>query len=305
MHNYDSLLQKFQLYTSNITLIYNFITSLSIAHKSHLTILSYTQDILTAYKYFATQNPTSTIVPIPHLPLDLTQWRLFLQHRRLTITATTHKKFLLSLRAFASHFTPLQEIFDHIQLPKTSKIYPKQIDFTQLQQLLTQNLNTWQDYRNQALWILLYGSGLRISEALTLRIQQFSHTSKAQLSIIGKGNKHRTIPILDQIYIIVQNYIAQRPMCDHDLLFVNNILTPLSRFQADYLLRKLKYKLNLPDYTSCHKLRHSFVSHLVNNGACLKALQQLVGHQSLSSIESYAQVSIARLQQVHKTGFDT
>lgn len=164
---------------------------------------------------------------------------------------------------------------------------------------ITNKDQCWIQQRDFALWMVLYGQGLRISEALNLTIDVFDATKSDLLIIHGKGDKIRTIPLLKCVYQAIETYLAYRPMSQVQKLFLHKTLKPLTRFHAAYLIKKLKDKLNLPDHTSCHKLRHSFVSHLVEGGASLKAIQQLAGHARLSTIQSYGSVSVKHLGSAH------
>jgi integrase/recombinase XerC len=151
---------------------------------------------------------------------------------------------------------------------------------------------------------LLYGSGLRISEALGLTRAGVPAPGEGDaLVITGKGNKTRMVPVLRQVLELVAGYIA---ICPYDLppqkpLFVGARGGPLSPRIVQLVMERLRGALDLPDTATPHALRHSFATHLLARGGDLRAIQELLGHASLSTTQIYTGVDTERLLEVYKS----
>ncbi|MGB8485868.1 MAG: tyrosine-type recombinase/integrase, partial [Xanthobacteraceae bacterium] len=147
---------------------------------------------------------------------------------------------------------------------------------------------------------LLYGSGLRIAEALGLRRVDAAAPGGA-LVVTGKGNKSRMVPVLPQVLQLIAQYVA---ICPYDLppdgpLFVGAKGGPLSPRIAQLAMARLRGALGLPDSATPHALRHSFATHLLARGGDLRAIQELLGHASLSTTQIYTGVDSERLLEVY------
>jgi len=146
---------------------------------------------------------------------------------------------------------------------------------------------------------LLYGSGLRISEALSLKRKDFS--GNEAITVTGKGNKTRMVPVLPQVAKLVAGYTA---LCPHDLpangaLFVGARGSPLNARIVQLAMARLRGALGLPDTATPHALRHSFATHLLARGGDLRAIQELLGHASLSTTQIYTAVDSERLLKIY------
>jgi integrase/recombinase XerC len=147
---------------------------------------------------------------------------------------------------------------------------------------------------------LLYGCGLRISEALGLKRKQVAGAPDA-LSVLGKGSKTRMVPLLPQVMKLIDEYIA---LCPYDLpadgpLFVGARGGPLSPRIIQLAMARLRGALGLPDSATPHALRHSFATHLLGRGGDLRAIQELLGHASLSTTQIYTAVDTERLLEIY------
>ena len=158
---------------------------------------------------------------------------------------------------------------------------------------------SWVQKRNLALLYLLYGCGLRISEALSITKKHL--IDKNTLTILGKGNKERLIPLLGIVTQSITNYLQELPheISNEDLIFVGDRGAPLkaSAFQRD--LKQARITLGLPRTTTPHALRHSFATHLLKNGGDLRVIQELLGHSSLSTTQIYTEVDDVSLQKTY------
>ena len=156
----------------------------------------------------------------------------------------------------------------------------------------------WIILRDQALLYLLYGCGLRISEALSLKVKDIS---KEFIIIKGKGGKERKIPIINAITKQIEIYLGSCPynLKESDFIFVGKqgkVLNP-GVFQRQ--IRYLRNKLNLPETLTPHAFRHSFATHILTNGGDLKSIQELLGHQDLSTTQKYTKIEAKHLLNVY------
>jgi integrase/recombinase XerC len=159
--------------------------------------------------------------------------------------------------------------------------------------------NAWQGKRDIAILALLYGCGLRLSEALGLSRGEAPLTET--LVIIGKGRKQRQLPVLPAVRAAIGEYLAACPftLAKDDPLFVGARGGPLNPRLVQRQMQSLRGRLGLPDTTTPHALRHSFATHLLGAGGDLRAIQELLGHASLSTTQRYTLVETGRLLAVY------
>ncbi|MCR6733537.1 MAG: tyrosine recombinase XerC [Afipia sp.] len=197
-----------------------------------------------------------------------------------------------------------------IRAPKIGKSLPKPIQMTSAKQMTDadiragENREPWIWARDAAVMALLYGSGLRISEALGLIRRDVPLPGKGDVIVVtGKGNKTRMVPVLQNVLTLIQDYVA---MCPHAIapdgpIFVGARGGPLSPRIIQLTMERLRGALGLPDSATPHALRHSFATHLLTRGGDLRAIQELLGHSSLSTTQIYTGVDADRLLDVYKT----
>jgi integrase/recombinase XerC len=158
--------------------------------------------------------------------------------------------------------------------------------------------------RDTALFSLLYGSGLRIAEALALNVGDVSGLGKdAALRVIGKGSKPRLVPVLPVVMQALAEWVTRHPAPAREApLFVGVRGERLNPGVAQRTLRHFRRLNGLPDHATPHALRHSFATHLLAGGADLRSIQELLGHASLSTTQRYTSVDAAQLMEVwHRT----
>ena len=158
----------------------------------------------------------------------------------------------------------------------------------------------WVGRRDRALFTLLYGCGLRIAEALSLTRGDLP--ADGTLKVVGKGRKERLVPVLPAVAEALAAYVAACPhaMRPGDPLFVGVRGGPLNPGVAERQMRRLRRLLGLPETATPHALRHSFATHLLAGGADLRAIQELLGHSSLSTTQRYTDVDVEQLLAVHR-----
>lgn len=188
--------------------------------------------------------------------------------------------------------------------PKLRRSYPKSIDSDLVAKafvsLMDKENDHWINLRDRAVMLLLYGSGLRISEALSLKKKEAPNSD--WLRVKGKGNKYRDVPLLPIICEGVKEYLD---LCPYDVkedepLFLGKRGGELSPRIIQRRVENLRYELGLPSHTTPHALRHAFATHLLSGGADLRAIQQLLGHSSLSTTQRYTDVNESELLNLHK-----
>jgi len=192
-----------------------------------------------------------------------------------------------------------------VRAPKVGKTLPKPLAIAAAKRISDVDLRAgeerepWIIARDAAVLGLLYGSGLRISEALSLKPKDL--VAGDAITVIGKGNKTRMVPVLPQVAKLIADYVA---LCPLDLpadgaLFVGARGGPLSPRIVQQTMAILRGALGLPDTATPHALRHSFATHLLARGGDLRAIQELLGHASLSTTQIYTAVDSERLLEVY------
>ena len=158
----------------------------------------------------------------------------------------------------------------------------------------------WVGMRDRALFTLLYGCGLRIDEALSLDIKDMPHDGK--IRVTGKGSKEREVPVIDIVEAALKAYLKQCifPTEPNRPLFVGTRGGRLNQGVAQKAMRSIRSTLGLPETATPHALRHSFATHLLQNGANLREIQELLGHSSLSTTQRYTEINAEELMRVYK-----
>jgi len=188
--------------------------------------------------------------------------------------------------------------------PKLKRSFPKSIDTDlvakALFSLMDEKNDLWVNLRDRAVMLLLYGAGLRISEALSLKKKEAP--SGDWLRVLGKGNKYRDVPLLPVICDGIKEYLDTCPfdVKEEQPLFLGKRGGLLSPRIIQRRIENLRYTLGMPSHTTPHALRHAFATHLLSGGADLRAIQQLLGHSSLSTTQRYTDVNEAELLTLHK-----
>jgi integrase/recombinase XerC len=191
-----------------------------------------------------------------------------------------------------------------VRSPKLDKPVPKALTERETGEALAQisslEAKPWMGKRDLAIMMLLYGCGLRLSEALSLTRSEAPELG-GMLRITGKGNKTRLVPVLPAVAEAVKNYLASCPLelGPDDPLFVGARGAVLNPRMVQGTMAKLRAGLGLPEHASPHALRHSFATHLLAGGADLRAIQELLGHASLSTTQRYTALDASRLLAVY------
>lgn len=245
--------------------------------------------------------------------LEATDVRAFMAMRRADdIAGRSLMRALAGLRSFGRFLEREGKgkvgALSAIRAPKVAKSLPKPLPMASAKRLADaderagEEREAWILARDAAVMALLYGSGLRISEALGLKRREVPRPGEGDVLVVtGKGNKTRMVPVLQNVLELVQEYVS---MCPYPLpaagpIFVGARGGPLSPRIIQLAMERLRGALGLPDSATPHALRHSFATHLLSRGGDLRAIQELLGHSSLSTTQVYTGIDSERLLEVY------
>ena len=200
------------------------------------------------------------------------------------------------------------DVFGAVRPPKRPHSLPKALavpdarDIVDPEQRAGEAREPWIIARDAAVLALLYGAGLRISEALSIGSNEAPVGAADRVTILGKGGKSRTVPVIAPVRAAVEAYLA---LCPYDLadgpLFVGARGGPLSPRIIQLAVQRLRGALGLPESATPHALRHSFATHLLGRGGDLRTIQELLGHASLSTTQIYTAIDKARLLDAYRS----
>jgi integrase/recombinase XerC len=270
------------------------------------TIVSYQTDIENFLSFIKSYNGSEGSLE-DILDVDLRLIRSWLASRKINnFASSSNARGLSSVKNFykflyhTQGYTSSNAIF-HTKGPKISKPLPKAL--SQLDTMLSieragdSETEHWQSLRDKALLLLIYASGMRISEALSITK---SHINDDYIKILGKGGKERIIPWVLASKVAVQKYLEVVPYdIESGPVFRSERGKPLQSATFSRKLVILRRNLGLPEHLTPHAFRHSFATHLLENGADLRSIQELLGHKSLSTTQRYTKVNVGHLMSVY------
>ena len=188
---------------------------------------------------------------------------------------------------------------NNLSKPKTTKKLPFCISVSEVEALLNQpNLDKPEGQRDRAMLEVMYSSGLRISELLSLKMKQINF-DRGIIRIIGKGNKERIVPIGDYALDFLNQYIKngrlKNPNKNSEFVFLNRYGEPVSRVYFFKQVKKYAEEAGIEVEISPHTLRHCFATHMLENGAELRAVQEMLGHANIATTQIYTNISSKRI----------
>lgn len=224
-------------------------------------------------------------------------------------SAATIARTVSSLRLF-HQFLVREKLTDkdaslHIEVPKRDRKLPSVLSTAEVEELLNIPINSPLDLRNKAMLELIYATGLRVTELVTLKISDL-HLTMGFVRCIGKGAKERIVPLGDVAKQAIEDYlyhsreILLKKQTGIDTLFLNQHGRPLSRQGFWKILKTVARDANIKKNLNPHMLRHSFATHLLENGADLRAVQEMLGHADISTTQIYTHVTRARLKDIYQ-----
>ena len=214
------------------------------------------------------------------------------------ISRRSQARFLSSLRSFFN-WLALEGVIadnpcDKVDSPKLGRYLPEVLSVDEVTAMMKiVDLTSWQGLRDRAILEVLYGCGLRVSEAVGLRISAL-YFDEGYIRVMGKGNKERLVPVGEMAADAVNAYLECRPQPrdteSDDVVFLNRFGRPLSRQSMFNMLKVNALLADIRKDISPHTLRHSFATHLVENGADLRLVQEMLGHESITTTEIYTHI---------------
>jgi len=259
----------------------------------------------------ATATQSQTTVQQLILAADSNTIRKYMAHlsRQQYSKATTARK-LATLRSFYKFLVKRNYLASNpvmsIKTPRQEKKLPRFLEYEEVQRLLnTPPTNTWLGARDRAILETLYSTGMRVSELVALNMEDVDFLGEV-IHIRGKGKKERISPIGSSALQAIQHYIefrnkrmANDSSFDARVLFANKHGKRLSTRSVRRKMDKYLREAGLDPSISPHTLRHSFATHMLNNGADLRSVQELLGHQSLSTTQVYTHITTSKMKQVY------
>lgn len=261
------------------------------------TIYNYVKDVKAFYS-FIYKNKYEDIINITDedaLKIEEKDIHNYLKHINTNYETDSINRFISSIKQYFKFL----EIMDYIKINPSLMIthskkedkLPTYLSEEEVERLLNIELNNEYDYRNKAMLELMYGTGLRVSELVNLKVEDISLENDT-VRTITKGNKERIIPIGDYAMYYIKEYIRnyRNKLLKNkisDYLFLNNLGSHYSRQSLFILIKKLASEKGIDKNISPHKLRHSFATHLLAHGADLRIIQELLGHSSINTTEIY------------------
>ena len=257
------------------------------------SIDAYIHDVEKLFQFLSMQENSVSIDAI-----ELTHLQQFLKWlHEIGLQATSQSRIISGLKSFFGYLV-LEDIIklnptELLEAPKTIRKLPDTLSIEEIDPLFHSiDLSTAEGTRNRAILETMYSCGLRVTETTELRITNI-YDDVEFVRVIGKGNKERLIPIgesaLKHIKFYKENYRSQlmpQKNCD-DILFLNRRGGKLSRVMIFYIIKEITAKAGIKKNIHPHTLRHSFATHLVEGGADLRAVQEMLGHESISTTEIY------------------
>ena len=221
------------------------------------------------------------------------------------LSPTSQARIVSTLRSFF-HYLKTEGIIANdparlIEYPKIPRTLPDILSVEEIDAMIAAiPPEKEESIRNRAIIEMLYGSGLRVSELCDIRLSRLS-LDDGLVIIEGKGSKQRIVPLSDVAITCIREYLPQRARLnvkygDDDILFLNRRGGRLSRVMIFYIVKDLAAMAGITKKISPHTLRHSFATHLLEGGANLRAIQQMLGHESIATTEIYLHLDTTRLR---------
>jgi len=270
---------------------------------SQNTIDGYTRDLQKLVTYLKKNEINSSPISIDNHIIQE-----FIYKVAKEVSARSQARIISGLRSFFNYliFEDYRKTnpTDIIETPKIGRKLPDTLSENEINELISSiDLSHPQGERNRTIIETMYSCGLRVSELITLKISDLFF-EEGFIRVVGKGNKQRFVPIHLNAQKYIEYYIKdirshiQQKKGFEDTLFLNRLGKALTRQMIFIILKNLAIKINLNKKISPHTLRHSFATHLLKNGADLRAIQQMLGHESITTTEVYVHLDKSFLKEV-------
>ena len=270
------------------------------------TVRSYHDDLHQFFDFLETQFGQTKLKEISHS--FVRSWLALLKEQNMT-SRTINRK-ISSLKSFFKHQlkqgnldqTPMTKVIAQ-KLNKRLPVFIKEEDVANLISTLQNNTEDWDGLNTKMIITLLYNTGIRLSELINLKENQIDFYKK-QIKVLGKGNKERIIPVNSDTLQSIKEYTDHKKRefgkMDNTLLVTAKGKKPYAKYAYNLVNKILSDNIRTLDKKSPHVLRHTFATHLMNNGANLDAVKELLGHASLATTQIYTHTTIEKLKDVYK-----
>jgi integrase/recombinase XerC len=267
------------------------------------TVRSYSSDLDQFVEFASTIDPKFNPIASDHHLIR--KWIIFLMENEVTARSVNRK--ITTLKTYFK-FLYRQEIIqklptDKIVLPKMKKPLPYFVDKASMNQLFDQIqfAPTFEGIRDRTILLAFYCTGMRVSELVQLTVQNIDFYND-QLKVLGKRNKERLIPFTIELKKELQKYLLERSLlnCAHNIVFVTNEGNPIYDRLVYRIVNEKLNDVTTLEKKSPHILRHTFATQMLNNGAEINAIKELLGHANLSATQIYTHTNFEKLKSVYK-----
>jgi tyrosine recombinase xerC len=268
---------------------------------SENTIEAYKRDLNEYFSYLKNNNKN-------YLSIDYDSIRKYLSYLNdKKDTNTTISRKISSLRGFYSYLRLNEKIknnpFKLINLPKKEQKLPRFFYYNELEELFAAcDTSTSLGQRNLAILEVLYATGTRVSELINIKLEDINFSEK-QIKVLGKGNKERIVFLGEYAVDALEDYLNDGYLFlnkyNLDYVFLNHLGNKITRRGIEDILTKLIKKTSIDKKISPHMIRHSFATHLLNEGCDLESVQEMLGHESISATAIYTHVTDDRIKEIY------
>ncbi len=268
------------------------------------SVEAYAHDIKKLEQYFLIEGKKTS--PAQVIAQDISDFLCYLND--IGLSPHSQARILSGIKSFYK-FLHQEELVKEdpmalVESPKLGRKLPDVLSYPEIEQLLTAiDLSKEEGHRNRAMLETLYSSGLRVSELVALKLTHL-HFEAGFIRVIGKGNKERLVPIGMEAMKFIDLY-RNNSRChlaiqsgNENILFLNKRGGALSRVMVFLIIKELAKKIGLNKQISPHTFRHSFATHLIEGGADLRAVQEMLGHESITTTEIYTHLDRDYLKQI-------
>ena len=266
------------------------------------TVASYCSDVAA---FVAVLEEESSSKAVDFRKVDSAAVVSYLSGRAGKVSKRSQARQLSALRSFFDWLILEGERSDNpcdmVDSPKLGRYLPEVLSVEEVTKIIEGvDTRSWQGVRDRAILEILYGCGLRVSEVCDLKISNV-YTTENFVRVIGKGNKERLVPMGAAAVDAFQEWISERPEAAapayDDFAFINRFGKPLSRVSVFNMVKKAAQDAGVDKEISPHTFRHSFATHLIENGADLRVVQEMLGHESILTTEIYTHIDSATWQK--------
>ena len=220
---------------------------------------------------------------------------------------STIARRISALRSFYNYLCSIgkitSNIFNNIRNPKLEKKLPNYLSYEELEEIFENiDMSTPKGIRNRLIIEMFYATGCRVSELINIKMNDINRQNKT-IRIMGKGSKERIVYYGDYAQMYLDKYLATGYNENKQYLFLNDKKDKMSIEDVELIIKNIVADLSLKTHVTPHTLRHTFATHLLNNGADIKSVQELLGHASLNTTGIYTHVSNERIKEVYLKTF--